>query len=380
MQEGGCSESLGLQGIQGGLRTLFSPQTLSGGPPAVPVPLGDGDLVAELPCLGQMLVHKVCLTMGIHRGGRDPGIPDLPGGQLQGIYLPPLLLHPMDAPWQVVVGCIALDRRPEPGMDLGGDRFGKGIDDDLHGGIDGENGLDVGLQAPKPMSLGILGIFPADFRVEDPGFVADLDVFHPIGFGMSVCCPESRPSRKRRGEVSVNRSIAIGHQRGGPGGSLFQGSDTEESVPEIDRNIGFGAVVFTHPQELVVTEAVGDRRAEFPVWPADRTTRGCPSGEVVDHVGPVEKIDIRSTRKTDHRNLHAPDESGDPGLEFVGSGNDGGLDPGLSAEGGPLHELPEQARIDRMTNPVIYPDGEGGGRGGCLRQSWQGAPRTRTVV
>ena len=43
------------------------------------------------------------------------------------------------------MGCIALDRLPKLGMDLSGYRFRKGIGDDLHGGIDGENGLDIGL-------------------------------------------------------------------------------------------------------------------------------------------------------------------------------------------------------------------------------------------
>ena len=169
--------------------------------------------------------------------------------------------------------------------------------------------------------------------------------------------------------MSVNRCIAVGHQCGGSGGSLFQGPDPEESISEINGNIGFGAIAFTHPQELVVTESVGDRNAEFPVWPADRANCSCPTGEIVDHLGPVEKIDIRSPRKADYRNPHASDESGSLGLEVVGSRNNSGLGPDLSVKGRSFHKLPEQAWINGVKHPVLYPDGERGSMPESLQET-----------
>ena len=124
----------------------------------------------------------------------------------------------------------------------------------------------------------------------------------------------------------------------------------EVPVPEIDDDDGLGPELFAERKKFVVAEVVGDFVPE--VTGADGTL-GLSSRHIINHVAPIQKINVSAARESNHGYFHFRQKLQHARLKLARSVDACPLDANL-APAWPFHELAEHSRIDPVLNGRLY--------------------------
>ena len=115
-----------------------------------------------------------------------------------------------------------------------------------------------------------------------------------ISLGVSVLRSHGRPVRHFVGEFGTDGRVTVSHQTGGIEHRFLERFLTEQSVLEVDNDDGFRLQILAQTEELVIPEMIRDFVALMTN--ADRSLCAA-TGDVTDHVPPVQEIDVGSAGK-----------------------------------------------------------------------------------
>ena len=103
--------------------------------------------------------------------------------------------------------------------------------------------------------------------------------------------------------MGVERRVTVGHQRGGVAGGIGQRFALQHAIGKVDHQMHGDAQIFAHTQIFVVAKVVGD----FVATGMANRARAGPTGQVIDHIGPIDVIDVAAAGKAEDGDFHLAD-------------------------------------------------------------------------
>ena len=176
----------------------------------------------------------------------------------------------------------------------------------------------------------------------NPRFIADLKVLHAPGLLRTVLGAHRGPIDHAIREPGPPRRVGVGHQRGCVERGFLRGLTPQERILEVDDQDRFRLQVPAKAEELVVAESV--RHGFARVARARRSFRSA-AGDVVDHVAPVQEVDVRAAGEPHDRHVEFRQQPQRLGLKAVRTGHHGPFNARF-APTRLLHELAEQPVVD----------------------------------